>query len=698
MARSTFSSNMCVSFGRQTLPLPAFATILAICMAAAVVAVNTSFVWGGERIVFFALPRSAQEPDHHAGRGEHAAPSTHRASVALISPGAEPVRRVHSRHEGVVTDPTAPVAPSPPGVIPHRATPQTPSTLVPVVSLSNNHIASHRISHVNNVPQIDPPVASSSEPVILPASRGLLLNPPENSFARGNRRSLSSQSTFSSHAPPRPTTGIALASDSSVGAASFASQESELEDPGYRQDREDAAANGSEAADGALPPPEVGSFAPGERLPRPPRILPEVAPTDRQPSPPTSVELDRATPGIDHTGNLCGCGPDGSTPASGNNPPQPWKLIDGPTLQALRISVGGWLEQGITFNAHEPASRYNGPLATNDRHADYQLNQLWAYVVRPTDTGGCGFDIGGRIDMVFGTDWRYGINRGLEDRINGVSQNYGLVIPQMYLEVAVNRLTVKLGHFAGILDYEAVPAILNPFYSHSYCYGYTVPQLVTGVLASYQVTDQIGVDAGFHRGWMMFEDNNDDLDFMGGIRWKSLSGRTQVAYGVSVGPQDDAGVQDRFVYSLVFRQKIGQRTEYILVHNLGWENDAVRWAPGAPRDAEWYGINQYFIYTISPKLSAGARIEWLRDDDGVRIAGVGNAVPGKGWSALPGFAGDFYELTLGLNWRPSPNWLIRPEIRWDWYDGTRNLQGQLPFNDGTSDHQFTFATDVILTF
>jgi hypothetical protein len=378
--------------------------------------------------------------------------------------------------------------------------------------------------------------------------------------------------------------------------------------------------------------------------------------------------------------------------------PQPWKLIDGPCLRAWRISIGGWLEQGITFNAQEPPSRYNGPLATNDRHADYQLNQLWIYLVRPTNTGGCGFDIGGRIDLVYGTDWRYGINYGLEDRINGLSQNYGLVLPQFYLEVAVNRLTVKLGHFAPHLEYEAVPAILNPFYSHSYSYGYTIPQLVTGMLAIYQLTGQVSLEAGFHRGWMMFDDNNENLDVMAGLSWKSRSGDTEVAYDITVGPQDEAGQQDRFIYSLVLRQRLTPRLQYVLVHNLGWENDAVTWAEAGPRDAEWYGINQYLIYSLSPELSAATRIEWLRDDDGVRVAGVGNLVPGKGWAALPGFAGDFYEWTVGLNWRPTPNWLIRPEIRWDWYDGTRNLQGQLPFDDGSSDHQFTFATDVILTF
>ena len=484
----------------------------------------------------------------------------------------------------------------------------------------------------------------------------------------------------------------------------------QLEDPGYSLQSENGSkpflaqgsiAEGTPPGNGTGDEKDPGGNRSSDEL-TPPRPLPKLP--DLVTSPPESLsgengmvtQLTPAGQPESPQGKPRYCPPNSATPNADG--PQPWKLIDGPCLQAWRISVGGWIEQGITFNAQEPASRFNGPVATNDRHADYQLNQLWAYMVRPTKTDGCGFDIGGRVDMVFGTDWRFGINRGLEDRINGLDQYYGLVLPQFYLEVAVNYLTVKIGHFAGILDYEAVPAILNPFYSHSYSYGYTVPQLVTGLLASYQLTEQWSIDAGFHRGWMMFEDNNENLDFMGGVRWKAPSGRTDLAYAVSVGPQDNAGQQDRFVHSLVLRHRFSPRLQYILVHNLGWENDAVFWAQEGPRDAEWYGINQYFIYTISPKLSAATRIEWLRDDDGVRIAGVGNVVPGKGWPALPGFAGNFYELTLGLNWRPHTNLLVRPEVRWDWYDGTRNLAGELPFDDGSSDHQFTFATDMIVTF
>ena len=46
-------------------------------------------------------------------------------------------------------------------------------------------------------------------------------------------------------------------------------------------------------------------------------------------------------------------------------------------------------------------------------------------------------------------------------------------------------------------------------------------------------------------------------------------------------------------------------------------------AKAAFEDADWYGINQYLLYTLGDKKwSAGARVEWFRDDDGTRVLGA----------------------------------------------------------------------------
>lgn len=97
----------------------------------------------------------------------------------------------------------------------------------------------------------------------------------------------------------------------------------------------------------------------------------------------------------------------------------------------------------------------------------------------------------------------------------------------------------------------------------------------------------------------------------------------------------------------------------------------------------WYGIVQYLLYDLNECLGAGARFEWFRDDDGVRVPdSLGNMN-----------AGNFFALTMGLNYKPHTNVVLRPEVRWDWSNG-----GARPFDDGSDKNQFTAGMDAILTF
>jgi hypothetical protein len=173
-------------------------------------------------------------------------------------------------------------------------------------------------------------------------------------------------------------------------------------------------------------------------------------------------------------------------------PPAPkgWKLPQPESLKKRGIDVGGWVEQGITLNAINPNDRFNGPNGCNDRAGEYQLNQTWLYLAKPTKTDGDGWDIGGRIDLCYGTDWRFGQCNGLETQIDDPNSFYGLVLPQFYGEVAYNNLTVKGGHFATFTSLELIPAPLNFFYSHALlACPYFDPVLVTGMQADYKLDD-----------------------------------------------------------------------------------------------------------------------------------------------------------------------------------------------------------------
>jgi len=378
---------------------------------------------------------------------------------------------------------------------------------------------------------------------------------------------------------------------------------------------------------------------------------------------------------------------------------EPWKLPQPDFFQRTGINLGGWLEQGITFNSLRPNDRFNGPGSTNDRDGEYQLNQAWVYLVKPTQTDGSGWDIGGRIDVVYGADWRFGQCYGLENRIDDPNSFYGLVLPQFYLEVAYNDLTVKMGHYATMPSLELIPAPLNFFYSHSLLSGgYFDPLLVTGLGAAYKLTDNWSLVGGFHRGWRQYEDPNNDLNFLGGVKWTDDDQRAKLSVMVDAGPQTGfTGVHDRTTVITVFTYKLTERLEYGSQYTVGNERNGSVIRPG--QNAAWYGTEQMFTYKLDAKWSLGLRYEWVRDNDGSRVAGIGTALESdRGWSGKPGMAGAYNDLSLGLNWRPNRNVTLRPEVRWDWYDGRPNTDGELPFGDKTKREQFLFATDLLVTF
>ncbi len=381
----------------------------------------------------------------------------------------------------------------------------------------------------------------------------------------------------------------------------------------------------------------------------------------------------------------------------------PWSIWQPRFLEEHRTKMGGWIQQGITFNAWNPQDRFNGPITTNDRHSEYMLNQLWLFFDRPTQTDGEGFDWGGRVDLVYGEDWRYGMNVGLEDQINSPNNFYGLVLPQFYLELAYNNLTVKMGHFATFTSLELIPAPLNFFYSRSYLMaGYYDPLLVTGLQADYKLNNGWTLVGGFNRGWMLFENPfGDNLNFLGGLKWASEDKRTSISTMVTTGPtMTFTGYRDVtsvfFVVSHQFSDRFWSGTQI----TVGAEPGGSAITPG-DNDA-WYGFEQMFTYKLNSKWSTGVRYEWVQNNEGSRIAGIGNILgSNRGWAGLPGYAGSFSELSLGLNYRPHPNFNLRPEIRWDWFDGPANPNDAnypLPFGDGQRRSQFTTGLDLLVTF
>lgn len=368
----------------------------------------------------------------------------------------------------------------------------------------------------------------------------------------------------------------------------------------------------------------------------------------------------------------------------------PFRLFETKYQRCWDITIGGWLEQGISFADGRPSDRFNGPVTFNDRDSEYQMNQLWLFLERKTNTRCGGFDIGGRFDLLFGSDARFvECTDGLEANWHQDQRFYGGAAPQFYVDVAYNRLTVRTGHFLSPLSYEDVRAPRNFFYSHSYSRQYAEPTTFTGLLGMYDLTDQLRLSGGFHRGWNKFDDmdGGDRLSFLGMAEWSSWDCMRQLKLGLTSGKEEPGN--NTTLCTLIGKLRFSQALDYAVQYDYGQSTGGYS---QPVRHAEWMSLTQYFNYKFRKNWAVGTRIEWFRDKHGVRVSG-----PGIGNMTAGNYPGDFFEITLGLNWQPSRNVMIRPELRWDWFDKHGHGDSN-PYDAGGRHNQFMGACDIIVSF
>ncbi len=355
-------------------------------------------------------------------------------------------------------------------------------------------------------------------------------------------------------------------------------------------------------------------------------------------------------------------------------------INDSKILKDSGIEVGGWASAGITYASHNGDHNSNAPISFNDRINEVMLNQFNLYIEKAVNTKGSSWDIGGRVDFMFGTDADNTQASGWDNRIlDKEFNNYDIAFPQAYAEIYApigNGLTAKIGHFYTNIGYEVVPAPDNFFYSHAYTMLYAEPFTHSGVMLTYQVNDNITVSGGAVTGWDNFDQNGGDWSFLGGASWTSDDERTAVAVSLITGENGDDSVgQNTTMYSIVLSHDINDKLHYVFQHDFGVTEDGA--APGD--DSDWYGINQYLTYDINDKLAAGLRAEWFSDSDG-RVAG---------------FGANYYAVSAGVNYSPV-SWLkFRPEVRYDWAD--TNGAGAA-YDNGNENDQIAVSMDMIVTF
>lgn len=375
------------------------------------------------------------------------------------------------------------------------------------------------------------------------------------------------------------------------------------------------------------------------------------------------------------------------------------------------VKFSGYIDGGITFNPDDPHNGENFGQLFTDRSNTPMLNQFSLILERPIDSKASTYDFGFRAQAMYGTDARY--THFLNEFDRSINSRYQVDIVEADLQAHMPIITsggvdLKVGQYPTPLGYEVITPSGNPFYSHSYIFQFGLPFKHTGALAVAHVNDMLdvylGADTGTNTSLGENGDNNGALGGIGGFGLNLMGGNLTVLALTHIGPEnarnagEDFNVngENRYFNDVVITYKATDALSFTTELNYV-KDDGVK--------AEAYGAAQYVSYALNDTVTLQGRAEVFRDANGFYVASFpGNfdfvnserGLPNTSVSFSP--TGTTYtELTAGLNIKlpVAPMFegaMLRPEIRWD---TSSHLK---PFNDGTSSHQVTLATDLILPF
>lgn len=472
--------------------------------------------------------------------------------------------------------------------------------------------------------------------------------------------------------------------------------------------------------DAAPPPPTVpGSVAPP--TPTAPSVNFEATPpTAANPTftEPTSSNVDLSLPRSEREG---GGGEPTEAAAEAEEPAEkdPTKLLMNMLgMEESKIKVYGWLQNSYTGNTNGmPKNGLNFGVNPNFLANQWMGNQYYLIFEKPLEQGD-ELNFGFRVDNLFGNDWQFNHMHGLFDTAFVPNHFAGYDPAQFYAEVHLPPVLskggtdIKGGRFYTILGYEVVPATGRPLLSVPYMFNYGQPFTHIGALATTHVTDRINWYNGTVNGWDRFFDANYKWGYLGGFTWTSKDSKANLAVSYTFGPNQypsflpantplvptgysPAGYMAgrhnplyggswRAMFTEVFTYKWSDTFTQVVETDQGHDPNVPGWGPGgSPRSAEWYSFGNWFLWQFWKNedkdiMTAVWRSEWFRDVGGIRTG--------------TGKTDNYYEMTLGLIFKPVPYIWIRPEARYDW------AQWNKPYNDGTRGSQLTLGVDAILLY
>lgn len=397
-----------------------------------------------------------------------------------------------------------------------------------------------------------------------------------------------------------------------------------------------------------------------------------------------------------------------------------------PAAWADTLKFGAQVEAGIAGNFAAPNNNLNYGQLYTDRANSPVVNQVLLSYGRPVDPKATDYDIGFKVQGIYGTDGRYTHQAYIFDHFTKGQMQPGIM--EVSLDAFTPWLTEgginwQVGIFPTLLGFETIDTSTNPFYSHSYIYNFGLPVNHTGFNAIVHATDALDIYGGVDTGnqTMPGYDNNHSEAFLAGLKYTfsdSLNVLALAHYGAedpqrflnSYGKYNANNYYRAYVDAVISYKVSDKLTLTTEINYIKDDFSGLFGKKGAVLAGEAKGIAQYAAYTFSDSVTLNARAELFNDNRGLFVSSFtssngaqqylqGNPNVAFANSAF-GFNSTYGEATLGLTFKPTMpdslsdiTTLIRPELRVD-----RVIGGPARFNNGADKTAVTASVDVVFTY
>ncbi len=346
-------------------------------------------------------------------------------------------------------------------------------------------------------------------------------------------------------------------------------------------------------------------------------------------------------------------------------------------------TLSGYVDTSAIWNfgsGSQVANRFANTGA--DRQDGFNVNTVKLQLEKPIDEGT--WSAGYKFETMFGPD----------ANVMPGALTSGVAIKQAYAALRApigNGIDFKIGQFDPIVGYEVTDSYANPNFSRSLGFNNLEPFGHTGILASYQVNDIIGVTGGVANGDSGFGLNGGSLTaagFASGQVGGSMRGMLAESARVYMGsvvvkaPESTGWLSGSSLYvGAVNGDANGAKNDPTLLYvGVSLATPIKELTLGASADLLFNGgmgnsyANAYAFYTgyqITEKLKANNRFEYA-------TSGYGAFLPGRTEDKIIGE-------TFTLDYALWSNVLTRGEFRWD-----RAVDGGTgPFNGQKNDLSLT---------